>query len=123
VLPSLRFRMIQPPVAPVGGLAAGEDQLVYVGAMRGRPSVDMVDLALVAGYVATARIFCYIEPKHIAVQCVSVIHALPAITLRATTVINRADRAALVNLWGDAGTWVADTWSGLNNTHLNGQLR
>jgi hypothetical protein len=40
-----------------------------------------------------------------------------------TTVINRADRAALVNLWGDAGTWVADTWSGLNNTHFNGQLR
>jgi hypothetical protein len=40
-------------VAPVGGLAAGEDQLVYVGAMRGRRSVDMVDLALVAGYVAT----------------------------------------------------------------------
>ena len=28
-----------------------------------------------------------------------------------------------VNLWGDAGTWVTDTWSGLNNTHFNGQLR
>jgi hypothetical protein len=28
-----------------------------------------------------------------------------------------------VNLWGNAGTWVADTWSGLNNTHFNGQLR
>jgi hypothetical protein len=39
------------------------------------------------------------------------------------TVINRADRAALVNLWGDAGTWVAGIWSGLNDKHFNGQLR
>jgi hypothetical protein len=35
-----------------------------------------------------------------------------------TTAITRADRAALENLWGDAGTWAANTWTRLNTTHF-----
>jgi hypothetical protein len=40
-----------------------------------------------------------------------------------TTNITRPDRAALENLWGEAGTWVADTWTRLNANHFAGQLR
>jgi hypothetical protein len=42
--------------------------------------------------------------------------------LHATT-ITRPDRAALDNLWGEAGLWVADTWTRLNTTHFAGKLR
>jgi hypothetical protein len=37
--------------------------------------------------------------------------------------ITDADRAALENLWGQAGTWTADTWTRLNVAHFAGQLR
>ena len=40
-----------------------------------------------------------------------------------TTVITRPDRAALENLWGDAGAWVADTWTEHNRAHFDGRLR
>jgi hypothetical protein len=40
-----------------------------------------------------------------------------------TTTITKADRAALENLWGQAGTWAADTWTRLNTKHFDGQLR
>lgn len=40
-----------------------------------------------------------------------------------TTTITKADRAALENLWGDAGTWAADTWTRLNAAHFDGKLR
>jgi hypothetical protein len=40
-----------------------------------------------------------------------------------TTTITKADRAALENLWGDAGTWAADTWTHHNTDHFDGQLR
>jgi hypothetical protein len=40
-----------------------------------------------------------------------------------TTAITRPDRAALENLWGDAGAWAADTWTRLNTTHFDGRLR
>jgi hypothetical protein len=40
-----------------------------------------------------------------------------------TTTITDTDRAALENLWGDAGTWAADTWTRLNTTHFDGKLR
>jgi hypothetical protein len=40
-----------------------------------------------------------------------------------TVAITKADCAALENLWGDAGTWAADTWTRLNATHFDGQLR
>jgi hypothetical protein len=40
-----------------------------------------------------------------------------------TTTITRPDRAALENLWGEAGTWVADTWTRLNAEHFDGSLR
>jgi hypothetical protein len=40
-----------------------------------------------------------------------------------TTTITRPDRAALENLWGNAGTWVVDTWTRLNATHFAGKLR
>jgi hypothetical protein len=36
-----------------------------------------------------------------------------------TTTMTRADRAALENLWGDAGAWAADTWTRLG--HFDGQ--
>jgi hypothetical protein len=39
-----------------------------------------------------------------------------------TSVINEADRAALTNLWGDAGAFAADTWTGLNAAHFDGAL-
>jgi hypothetical protein len=39
------------------------------------------------------------------------------------TSLSAADRAALENLWGDAGTWAADTWSRLNVEHFDGRLR
>jgi hypothetical protein len=34
--------------------------------------------------------------------------------------ITRANRAALVNLWGDAGAWAADTWTELTGTYWDG---
>jgi hypothetical protein len=40
-----------------------------------------------------------------------------------TTTITRPDRAALENLWGEAGAWAADTWTRLNADHFNGRLR
>jgi hypothetical protein len=40
-----------------------------------------------------------------------------------TTTITDADRAALENLWGDAGAWAADTWTRLNTDHFDGELR
>lgn len=40
-----------------------------------------------------------------------------------TTTITRADRAALENLWGDAGAWAADTWTRLNADHFASKLR
>jgi hypothetical protein len=40
-----------------------------------------------------------------------------------TTTVTKADRAALENLWGDAGTWAADTWTALNANHFDGRLR
>jgi hypothetical protein len=40
-----------------------------------------------------------------------------------TTKISLADRAALENLWGDAGTWAADTWTALNTEHFDGRVR
>jgi hypothetical protein len=40
-----------------------------------------------------------------------------------STKISRADRAALENLWDDAGTWVADTWTRHNTDHFAGALR
>jgi len=40
-----------------------------------------------------------------------------------TTTITKADRAALENLWGDAGAWIADTWTVLNDRHFGGRLK
>jgi hypothetical protein len=40
-----------------------------------------------------------------------------------TTTMTRPDRAALENLWGDAGTWAADTWTRLNADHFGAKLR
>jgi hypothetical protein len=40
-----------------------------------------------------------------------------------TTAITKADRAALENLWGDAGTWAADTWTAHNAAYFDGKLR
>jgi hypothetical protein len=40
-----------------------------------------------------------------------------------TTTITRADRAALENLWADAGAWAADSWSKLNEQCFDGKLR
>ena len=40
-----------------------------------------------------------------------------------TATITRPDRAALENLWGDAGIWVADTWTEHNRAHFSGRLR
>jgi hypothetical protein len=40
-----------------------------------------------------------------------------------TATITRPDRAALENLWGDAGIWVADTWTEHNRAHFDGRLR
>jgi hypothetical protein len=40
-----------------------------------------------------------------------------------TATITRPDRAALENLWRDAGTWAADTWTRLNAAHFGGRLR
>lgn len=40
-----------------------------------------------------------------------------------TTTITRADRAALENLWGPAGSWIAETWTVLNDKHFDGRLR
>jgi hypothetical protein len=39
------------------------------------------------------------------------------------TTITKADRAALENLWGDAGAWAADTWTAHNAAHFDGRLR
>ena len=39
-----------------------------------------------------------------------------------TTTITDADRGALENLWGAAGSWTADTWTRLNDTHFGGTL-
>ena len=39
------------------------------------------------------------------------------------TTITRPDRAALDNLWGEAGLWAADTWTRLNADHFDGRLR
>ncbi len=39
-----------------------------------------------------------------------------------TTTITETDRAALENLWGEAGVWAADTWTRLNTVHFAGQL-
>jgi len=39
------------------------------------------------------------------------------------TAITRPDRAALDNLWGEAGPWAADTWTRLNTDHFDGRLR
>jgi hypothetical protein len=79
--------------------------------------------ALRSGDSTISRIFSYIETEtHGGTVCFGDTRASRN-HAAATTVIKRADRAGLVNLWGDAGTWVADTWSGLNNTHFNGQLR
>jgi hypothetical protein len=39
-----------------------------------------------------------------------------------TTTITKADRAALENLWGDAGAWAADSWTRLNADHFGGRL-
>lgn len=40
-----------------------------------------------------------------------------------TTAVRRDDRAALENLWGEAGAWAADTWTRLNAEHFDGRLR
>jgi hypothetical protein len=40
-----------------------------------------------------------------------------------TATITQPDRAALENLWGDAGIWAADTWTRLNATHFDGRAR
>jgi hypothetical protein len=40
-----------------------------------------------------------------------------------TATITQTDRAALTNLWGDAGVWAADTWTRLNAGHFGGRLR
>jgi hypothetical protein len=40
-----------------------------------------------------------------------------------TTTITKADRAALENLWGQAGCWAADTWMRLNADYFDGKLR
>ena len=39
-----------------------------------------------------------------------------------TSTITKADRAALENLWGAAGSWIADTWTALNHKHFDGKL-
>lgn len=36
--------------------------------------------------------------------------------------ITRADWAALENLWGEAGTWAAETWTSHNAAYFGGQL-
>jgi hypothetical protein len=40
-----------------------------------------------------------------------------------TATITKADRDALENLWGEAGTWAAATWTHLNIDHFDGRLR
>jgi len=40
-----------------------------------------------------------------------------------TTTITKADRAALENLWGTAGTWIADTWTRLNADYFDGAAK
>jgi hypothetical protein len=40
-----------------------------------------------------------------------------------STTLSRADRAALENLWTDAGAWVAETWAQLNRQCFDGKLR
>lgn len=37
--------------------------------------------------------------------------------------ITKSDRAALENLWGEAGEWIADTWTALNDKHFGGRLK
>jgi hypothetical protein len=39
-----------------------------------------------------------------------------------TATITKADRDALENLWGEAGTWAAATWTHLNTDHFNSRL-
>lgn len=40
-----------------------------------------------------------------------------------TTTLTKADRAALENLWDEAGAWAADAWTALNDRHFGGRLR
>ncbi|MDT5225456.1 MAG: hypothetical protein QOG19_2863 [Mycobacterium sp.] len=40
-----------------------------------------------------------------------------------TNTMTGADHAALENLWGEAGSWAAATWTHLNVAHFDGQLR
>jgi hypothetical protein len=40
-----------------------------------------------------------------------------------TTKISKPDRAALKNLWDDAGEWIVDTWTRLNRDHFDGMLK
>jgi hypothetical protein len=49
-------------------------------------------------------------------------NAALGVTLHAN-IISPEDRAALTNLWGEAGAWAADIWKWLNADHFGGQLR
>jgi hypothetical protein len=47
-----------------------------------------------------------------------------SVTLRIVhTTITKADRDALENLWGEAGTWAAASWTRHNSEHFDGRLR